>query len=287
LGAILLRKHRYREASVRFQESIDLYERIGDIAGQQHGITNLGIVAGYTGNLGESDAAFRRSIEIAQQTGDWYRETLARENLVELQLIRGELGEANNELQQIIKTWQMLSDRDGEANGWVMLGRVNTLQRNWTRAEEALDVAEKIAIGIDSQFRLIDVHLRRAELFYAEGLTEQALHFTKQVISLSIELVDPYYEALADLVKGICLQASGQMKSAKEALERAQRIFAENDNVYELNRTILALAQWYLQSGDLIRSREYAELSRVAFEELGATLDVKKVRQIQESLQSM
>src|SRR6185503_2536117 len=98
-----------------------------------------------------------------------------------------------------------------------------------------------------------------------------------ELAELAAVFRSPAILAAADSAQGAVLLADGDVAGAVECLRRAADLWRDANAPYDRARTRALLARALLEQGETSRARGELEAARVAFESLGARLDLDRL----------
>jgi tetratricopeptide (TPR) repeat protein len=179
-----------------------------------------------------------------------------------------------------IEAYRRLIDlRRDDPDAWVDLARVQEIAGRWSDARQSLATA----LARDEQNAV--AHLRLGTLEAQEGRRREALAAFAEAERLYQAASDAEGETETLLQRGGFLDALGEVKEARRALERARKLAATTDNRFQMLRADLRLSSVTAAEGQYdasqklanaaIRGAREADLDAVAADgliELGTTL---------------
>jgi class 3 adenylate cyclase len=122
----------------------------------------------------------------------------------------------------------------------------------------------------------------QVEIALAAGDLETARAATEELEEVARQFQSPALEAAALTARGAVLLQDGEPAEAVRALDRAWRLWREIELPYEGARARLLLGQARAAAGDDSSARLELRAARSAFQQLGATLDLRRVGELLE-----
>ena len=156
LGTILTDLGEFEDAQLHFRTALELFEKLGDVAGYIDMLNNLGELQRKMGDLEAARACYRETLEICKRSA-LRKQSLARINLAWIHLALQEFDEAERELTTILPA---------DGGGLVALDRILDIGLYCLRAGQGrwheLDALNhRITVGME-EAPLIDVDLADA-----------------------------------------------------------------------------------------------------------------------------
>ena len=115
------------------------------------------------------------------------------------------------------------------------------------------------------------------EIALARGEMETAREAVEELESIALAYKRPLFEAGALTAKGELLLGEDRPSEASPILGRSWRLWLDNDLPYESARARLRYGEAIAAEGDVATAQRDFRARAVAFERLGATLDVERV----------
>jgi predicted ATPase/DNA-binding SARP family transcriptional activator len=119
-----------------WEESVLLYEELGDRTGLGRSLGELGLLAMEEGDDESASALYERAAEIFRADGDDRRLAVVATNLGGLALKRGDYESAERHLEASIELVRKVGDDEGMAESLRTLGSVATGRRDYARARD-------------------------------------------------------------------------------------------------------------------------------------------------------
>lgn len=130
-GALASTQARYQQAQRFYEESLTLWQELGE--SQQIGdcLSNLGTLAGYQGSYDRSQNYFRESLALRRQIEDEWGIAASLTNLGATLMYQGETTPALEFHQESLEIWLKRGDQQGIAHSYFYLGQVEYARCNY------------------------------------------------------------------------------------------------------------------------------------------------------------
>nr|MCM0592175.1 tetratricopeptide repeat protein [Gloeotrichia echinulata DEX184] len=188
LGSLKADRGEIEEAIALYQQSLALFEQIGNVQDKAPTLHNLGILKADRGEIEEAIALYQQSLALFEQIGNVQGKAATLHNLGSLKANRGEIEEAIALFQQSLALKEQIGDVKGKA---ATLHNLGSLKANRGEIEEAIalfqqSLALKEQIGY-VQGKAATLHnlgrlkANRGEIEEAIALFQQSLAITEQI----------------------------------------------------------------------------------------------------------
>jgi len=231
-------------AQALMQRSLEAFERSGNLVRQAGVLSDLGVICQFEGRWDEALSFYGRARGAAQKIGSTVNAALARMNAAEVLTDRGEWGEAETLLLEVLPMWKASQYHYYLGLCLSYLGRVSLrlgrLDEALRRLEEAK--ASYQHVGAEQEIPVVDARI--AECRLAMGNLEGALELVRGMLSRASESngvarVVPLLERL----QGHALLQQGDLWSARDALEASLAAARERHDLFEATLTSLSLIE--------------------------------------------
>ncbi|BCB84759.1 tetratricopeptide repeat protein [Phytohabitans suffuscus] len=138
LGVAHLWVGRYQSAAEHFTEALHLFRQTGDSFGQARNQTNLGVAEQRLGRYRKAAARFAQARALHLRAGDQVGQARALTNLGDVEQRLGHYGKAAMHLRQALSLYRQTGDRAGEAVSLANLAEVDTRSGRYEAAAEHL-----------------------------------------------------------------------------------------------------------------------------------------------------
>jgi putative nucleotidyltransferase with HDIG domain len=183
------------EALMRYQRSLEAYQRSGDDHGCAIAYHNLGMFSADSERFAEADRYFRESRLLAARTGDGYLEGLCLVNHAEVDVARQRFENAQQSAEAALALFDQLSAPGAKAGAYRVLGMVYRETSRPALAESRLRSAIELAVGAGSVLNEAEACRELAVLYQGMGRNQEALQLLNAAFRLFHRL-----EARADLI---------------------------------------------------------------------------------------
>lgn len=137
-GSLATRQGDYESADALFQESLAIWEELGDAAGKARSLLSIGTVAAEQGDQERAIELSERAAQLYEESGDRRGHALAISNLGGIALERGEYAKAAELSEQAYGLFETLEDSEGMAFALVNQGFAALSEHQHDRAIELL-----------------------------------------------------------------------------------------------------------------------------------------------------
>jgi len=139
LGRVVQDQGDYAQASVLYEQSLALWQEVGDPQGRVGPLNQLGEVARYQGDYARATALYEQSLALWQELG--YKGGIAEAltNLGAVAADQGDYARATALCEQSLTLWQELGDKSGIAETLIHLGRIALFEGDAGRARALLE----------------------------------------------------------------------------------------------------------------------------------------------------
>jgi tetratricopeptide (TPR) repeat protein len=249
------------ELATNSARALEIYEELDDLDGQAVVLNNLGGFAYFEGRWDDAISLYERGRDTRLRTGNAVEAALGTCNIGEVLTDQGRLEEAEDAFRTALRVYRAADYPYGVATASQHLGRVATLAGRLDEAHTYLvDArAQFEAIGAAADVHEVDVNL--AEWHMESGEPEQALAIAEANRDGGVMRF-----AALERIRGQAHAALGDDVAARAAMQSSLEEARARDALYEVARTLDALVDLDVRSGDLAaaeqRERESAELLR-------------------------
>ena len=154
LGTMAFKKAAWDRAVAMYQQSLETYERLGDVHGIAQTQMGLGNVYQQQGKWDRAIKMYEQSLETKERLGDVHGMAQTFNNLGSVYPHQGKWDRAIAMYEQSLETYERLGDVHGMAQTWGNLGNVYQQQGAWDRAiamyQKSLAITEKMGDWVTS-----------------------------------------------------------------------------------------------------------------------------------------
>ncbi len=246
LAALLFRhldSGHHAEALEIHRHALRAAETIGDLGGQAHALTNLGVVHWRLADSGSAEEHLVRALELHHRTGDRAGRARTLSNLGNVHWRLGSLRDAAHDHQQALALYRETGDQVGQARTLTNLGNVCLRLGEYEQAadhqRQALALHDLTGDRIGRARTLS--HLGNALL--RQGRSEAAAECQEQALALFRQLGHHGGEAYALSGLGDIRLGQGEFEAAVTCQRRALELFRENGEGYGEASALNGLAE--------------------------------------------
>ena len=160
-ASLATRQGDYERAADLSEQSLGLWEELGDVSGTARALLSLGTVASEQGDYERAISLSERAAELYRESGEQRGHALAVSNLGGLALERGDYAKAASLSEQAYRLFETLEDSEGMALALVNQGFAALSEQNPERSIELLREALR---------RLVELEFRDVIGYCFEGL---------------------------------------------------------------------------------------------------------------------
>jgi tetratricopeptide (TPR) repeat protein len=164
------------------ENALEAYQQAGNVIRQTHVLADIGVMCQWEGRWDEALSYYERGRDAALKIGDTVTAALARVNIAEILIDRGEWAEAETLLLETLPVWKASQFRYYLAACVSFLGRVSLrlgrIDEGLARLEEAK--AHFVHVGAEEEVPAIDARI--AECRVATGNLDTALELVNGML---------------------------------------------------------------------------------------------------------
>jgi class 3 adenylate cyclase/tetratricopeptide (TPR) repeat protein len=249
-----------------YGETLQIFEKIGDLRSVAEVLNNLGADAYYGGRWTEATDAYRRSREADLRTGNDVAAAISAANIAELAVSQGRFDEAEPLLEDAIRV--LTASKHGSALMFAQSeqARMLLLRGDVDRAAALLIEIRSDAEAADEAMALLNITLLEAELEVRSQRPDAALTMIESAALGAGEMAELLAPTLGRL-RGRALANLGDAEGALNQYDSALHIAADQGLPYD--RALLLMEKDQVCDGGL------AEDQRRELDELITTLDLR------------
>ena len=192
LGILAQARGAYDEAEARYRQSLEINERLGNLAGMATSYHQLGTLAQDRGDYDEAEARYRQSLEIDERLGNPAGMAASYHQLGFLAQRRGDYDEAEARYRQSLEIKERLGNLAGMAATYHQLGTLAQDRGDYDEAEaryrQSLEINERLSNLADlaaSYGQLGTLAQARGDYDDAEARYRQSLEITERLGNLA------------------------------------------------------------------------------------------------------
>jgi class 3 adenylate cyclase/tetratricopeptide (TPR) repeat protein len=231
-------------AQAMMKRSLDAYERAGNRVRHATLLSDLGVICQWEGHWDEALSYYQRGREASLKIGNTTSAALARVNMADILIDRGEWAEAESALLETLPFWRVSQFRFLLAACLSLLGRVSLRQGRIPEARTRLDEARAIFMDVGAENEVPPVDARLAECHLQSGDADRALEIVNELIGHSTESNGiARILPLLERIQGHALMRQNDLWGARDALDASLAAAREQRNLFEAALTMTSLME--------------------------------------------
>jgi len=241
LGVAWARQGDLDRAQLCYEESLLLFQRIGDERGVASVWNNLALLCLFRGDRAAAAGLFERALALRTHTGDEAGRIGPLINLAKLRTEEARFDEALGRLDECLAIAGKVGDRQNAGNA--QMQRAETLRRGgaYEKALSALAAALRIHEELGDVAREIDCHDKLGDLLRRLGDIAAAAEHHRRALDLARRLEEPVQEGYALASLGLDRLGLGE-PGAQADLEEALAIGEARSSRFVVARALRGLA---------------------------------------------
>ena len=262
-GTFLFRRRRIDDAKAVQTRALSAWQELGDNRGILTALNALGLISLATRELTEAAGYFTQAAAMANAIGDARWEGMTRANLASTQTETGDIGLALRTAAPLAQHFAGLRDPVQQGNALFLLGRAHRLAGNLAAAQEAMDLALRLAEQAGNRACEAWWLVESARVHLAAGETTEAMRCCQLAASLERQIGDHSREATALDCAGEVLLADGNASDAAAFHREAARMHQQLGDRWQQALATLHLANCEQALGvtDVLRDHLTAALA--------------------------
>jgi DNA-binding CsgD family transcriptional regulator/tetratricopeptide (TPR) repeat protein len=212
-------------ARSHLEESLVLWQELGDRQGCAYALARLGTVSKLQGDLAIAHGLLKDSVALFQEGGDKWGLALALFGLGEVVISEGDLPSAHSWLQESLVLWREVGDAWGLALALGGLGEVMRCQGDYEQAAQFYDESLALFRHLDNKWRIAYLLHNLGHVARAQGNYEGMAALFEESFVLFREL--GHKAGIADCLAGLAAVAGvqGQQELAVQLFAASQALF--------------------------------------------------------------
>ncbi len=232
LGILAQKMGNYPEARKLYQQSLKIFQELGDKSGVSSSLHNLGALAQATGEYDEARKLYQQSLKIFQELGDKSDVSKSLHNLGALAQATGEYEETRKLYQQSLKIFQELGDKTGVSKSLHQMGWLAQATGEYEEARKLYLQSLKIKQELGDKSGVSKSLHQLGMLAQATGEYEEARKLYLQSMKIKQELGDKDGIALSQAQLALLEEKQGHVKEALRLIRQAEAAFLELGSPY-------------------------------------------------------
>lgn len=229
--------------------ALNAVRRTGNKRGEAALLYSLGTLEASV-RMATANTYFEQSLKIFDEIGDTQGRALALSGLGLVSALEGDYDEALARYSQAIAGFREIEDLASEAYTLKSMAQISADRLGYAAAEHMLDDALSIARKLGAPRLTAQVEYALAEIQLRRGRAEQAVAALSSVLRLTREAGDIVGEAFALACMGNAQQMLGDLAGAESALGAALDLAGRAGNRLIRGRSLLGLADLHLARGE-------------------------------------
>lgn len=226
----------YALAREYYEQSFELFQKIGDQNNVVSSLANLGFVAGMLGDFSAARTYHEQALRMAKEVDSLFHQIYTLINISALDGVQDQADSARRNAQQAAELARKASDRSGEAWAMLYLGHAYLLGGEFEYAQDAyqscIGIREELGqptLAMEPLAGLVEVHLAKGELEAASLPAEKILRHLADGSTLDgvEEPLRILYTCYSYLKNKRDLRSRQVLQTAKEMLEAQASKFSD------------------------------------------------------------
>jgi len=277
LGNIYLSTGRLKEAEIQIRDAITTYRRIDDTKGVIAGYNKIAQIYFIQSDFAKSEEYLTESIRLCDEIDYKQRKAGLLGNLATINILQGKIDEAEKSLSKSILIYQKQNDEVFLAHGYLSLGYIKFLKRQFTHSHNLYQKAKKLIEKNNLTRDLAIYYEYSAELYLAEANYREAEESCIQALK-TIENSAPEGDIASQTNRILAeLKASqGELDSALEFCEESLKISLSLNERIEQGAVYRVLGKIWSKKDQREKAKDYFSKSIDLFQDLGADYELGK-----------
>ena len=224
--------------------SLEAFQRAGNLVRQPGVLLTLGVVCQWEGRWDEALSYYEQARSAALKIGSTIYAALARVNVAEILIDRGEWAEAEALLVETLPFWKASQYHYHLGFCLLLLGRVSLRLGRLDEALARFDEAKASFLHVGAEEEIPAVDARIAECRVAMGNLEAGLELVQSMLGrATASNAIAKVVSLLERIQGHALLKQDDLWGARDALEASLASARERQDVFETTLTMLSLIE--------------------------------------------
>jgi len=268
-GAILKLFGQYKDALVFYEQSLEIYQKLGDRESEGRTLNNISQIYQARGEYHTALTYLQDSLKIAQEVSNRKEEGTTLNNISQIYQARGEYHTALIYLEDSLKISQEVSDRKVESATLNNMGQIYGVQGDYERSLQYLEDSLKISQEIGNRQGEGTTLNNLVTIAHAHGDYAMGLRYLGLSLKISQEIGDRQVEGATLNNIGQIYGAQGDYMAALRYLEDSLKIRQEIGDRSGEGMTLNNIGLIYDARGDYESALGYLEDSLKISQEIG------------------
>jgi tetratricopeptide (TPR) repeat protein len=209
LGSLYNDLGKIDEAIALYNQSLKIFERVGNLQGKAYTLHNLAIIYADRGDVDEAIALYNQSLELEERIGNLQGKAATLHNLANIYADRGDVDEAIALYNQSLELNERIGDIQGKA---ATLHCLAIIYADRGDVDEAIALFQK---SLEINERIGNVHAKAMNLWWLGGLAQKQGDFATAInyLQLSLEILQRLKSPDAEKVSKIIAKVQEKVKS--------------------------------------------------------------------------
>jgi tetratricopeptide (TPR) repeat protein len=269
-----------------YQESGEVAERIGYLAGAAHAANCRGIVAQRRGELGDAERLYARASALAEQAGEVPLSVMVQRNLGIVGSIRGDWAGAVERFEESRRKAEAMGDDDGVGRALNNIAIVHTKQERFAEAEELYGRALALARECGDAVSECIYEFNRAEMLIAARRLDDASRACAVGLDIAERRGDRLRRAEGLKLLAIIGRLNGDTAACEALLEEALALADTGEDQCLHAEVLRERARLLRMRGQLEQARRSLRAARDRFVAVGARPEIRGVNRELAELQT-
>ena len=225
IGNINQDQGNYEEAVKKYNQSLKIAEELGDKRGIASTLHQLGMIHHQQGNYEEAVKKYNQSLKTFEELGDKRGIATTLHQLGMIHYLQGNYEEAVKKYNQSLKTFEELGDKRGIATTLHQLGMIHYQQGNYDEAVKKYNQSLKMKEELGDRSGIATTLHQIGNVHYQQGNYDEAVKKYNQSLKMKEELGDKSGIASTLGQLGMIYEAKEEYVSALQAYIKAFSIF--------------------------------------------------------------
>ena len=268
-GFQLFKTNQFQAALQSAQQALTIYRQIGDKAGEETTLRNIGLVYKSLGQYAQALKFYQQALLIAKEVGSKAGEEKILSNIGFVYLNLGQYTQAWKFHQQALDIAKQLGNKAEEGQLLTNIGVVHHDLGKYTQAlkflEQALVIHQQLGNKVEEEQTLINIGLVYNKL----GQYPQALKFLKRALVIHQQLGNKAREGLTLTDIGTVYINLAQYPQALKFLKRALVIHQQLGNKAGEGQTLNNIGTVYINLAQYAQALKFYQQALVIFKQVG------------------
>ncbi|MCT7960986.1 tetratricopeptide repeat protein [Laspinema sp. D1] len=288
LGIEQYQRSQIRDALQSWEQALEIYRQLGDIAGEGGTLYNLGNVYYSLGEYAQAQQYLLQSLEISLHVGDKAWEGRNLNDLGSVYSALGEYAQAQQYLLQSLEISLQLGDKAREGVTLYNLGKVYNSLGEYAQAQQYLRQSLEIFRQLGNKAGEGNTLLNLGIVYGSLGEYAQAQQYLRQSLEIFQQLGDKAEEGRSLDGLGNVYNSLGEYAQAQQYLRQSLEIFQQLADKAGEGRSLNGLGSVYSALGEYAQAQQYLlqslEISRQLGDKAGEGMTLNNLGDVYGSL---